>query len=70
MKMCTEYTCPLELMHDMDQGKMETDHPVAAAFRGHIFGEAGTGHRRRHTEDAAGAVKRTDGLWICGKEIL
>ena len=49
---------------------METDHLMAAAFRGDIPGEAGAGYRRHYTEDAVGAVKGADGLRICGKEIL
>ena len=48
---------------------METDY-LMAAFRDYIFGEAGTGHRWHYTKNVAGAVKGTDGLWICGKEIL
>ena len=47
---------------------METNHLMAAAFRGDIPGEAGAGYRRHYTEDAAGAVKGTDGLRICGKK--
>ena len=43
---------------------------MATEIRGYIFGEAGTGDRRHYTKDAAGAVKGTDRLWICGKEIL
>lgn len=43
---------------------------MAAAFRGDIPCEAGTGHRRHYTENATGAVKGTDGLWLCGKEVL
>ncbi len=43
---------------------------MAAAFRGYVFGEAGTGYRRHYTENVAGAVKGIDGLWLCGKEIL
>ena len=49
---------------------METNHLMAAAFRGDIPGETGAGYRWHYTEDAAGAVKGADGLWICGKEIL
>ena len=36
-------------------------------YSAEVIGNSGRGH---HTENAAGAVKGTDGLRICGKEIL
>ena len=70
MKMRMEYTCPLELVHDMIKGKWKPIILWRLRLGGDIPGEAGAWHRRHYTEDAAGAVKGTDGLRICGKEIL
>ena len=65
MKMRTEYTCPLELVHDMIKGKWK---PIIL-WRLRL-GATSLAKLERDTENAAGAVKGTDGLWICGKEIL
>ena len=70
MKMRTEYTCPLELVHDMIKGKWK---PIIL-WRLRL-GATSLAKLERDIDgitqkNAAGAVKGADGLWICGKEIL
>ena len=59
-EMRTEYTCPLELVHDMIKGEVEADYIMAATFRGYFSCEAGKRYRRNYTKNAVGAFERTD----------
>lgn len=70
MKIRDEYTCPLELVHDMIKGKWKTIIFMAAAPGRHFISQTGKGYRRYYAENAFRTAERADHIWIGRKEIL
>ena len=70
MKMREEFTCPLELVHDMIKGKMETYYFMAVTSGADFPCKIGKRHRRHYTKNAIGATKRVNGFRFCGKAVF
>lgn len=60
MKMRTEYTCPLELVHDMIKGKWKPIILWRLRLGGYFSFKIGKGYRRNYTENVIGAFERID----------
>jgi hypothetical protein len=68
MKMREEFTCPLEITHDMIKGKWKPIILWLLRTKPSVFIRIGKGGRRHFSENVVGAFARADSIWLCSEK--